>query len=339
MERLKAREGDFVETLEGLIFDVKGLVHPPDRVVAYLRYMEDPSGDRRRGERTYVKVYSLGEREKMLRSRYPQYLFYDPVFGEHLEGVPNKLILILYQPAKKVSELLNESSLDQVEAQSIEFVQLIYDSSGVQFGKLGLSGSVLVNLHIGESDIDFVVYGRENCRSVYETLKQLMQGKNGAVSPYSLEHLERLYEFRSRDTWMTLKDFLRIEQRKFSQGRFRSRDFFVRFILDWDEVNEKYGDRLYRASGYARIEAKVEDDSDSTFTPCKYIISEARVLEGTKVPSPKEIVSFRGRFCEQAKKGETVIAQGKVEKIIENDGTEYFRLILGARPSDFMISK
>jgi len=62
-------------------------------------------------------------------------------------------------------------------------------------------------------------------------------------------------------------------------------------------------------------------------------------LEGMKVPSLREIVSFRGRFCEQAKKGEVIIAQGKIEKVTERNGTEYFRMILGGKPSDFMISR
>lgn len=339
MQNLKAREGDFIETLEGLIFDVKSLVHPPDRVVAYLRYIEDPSGDRKRGERTYIKVYSLSEREKILRGSYPQYLFYDPVFGEHLEGVPKDLISKLYQPTEKVSELLNKPNLDRFETQAIEFTRLLYDSSGLPFGKLGLSGSILVNLHTKESDIDLIVYGRENCITIHEALRQLIRRRNSMVSSYGLEDLERLHEFRSKDTWMPLEDFLRTERRKFSQGRFKGRDFFVRFVLDWDEVNEKYGDRLYRPAGYAKIEAQIEDDTDSFLTPCRYAISKARILEGTEAPSPKEIVSFRGRFCEQAKKGETVIAQGKVEKVIEKNGAGYFRLILGARPSDFMISK
>jgi predicted nucleotidyltransferase len=49
------------------------------------------------------------------------------------------------------------------------------------------------------------------------------------------------------------------------------------------------------------------------------------------------VVSFRGRFCEQARRGEWVIAQGKVERVIERDGSEYYRIILGNKPSDFMI--
>ena len=44
----QAIEGDFVETIDSLIFDVKGFLHPPDRTIVYLRYVADPSGERQR---------------------------------------------------------------------------------------------------------------------------------------------------------------------------------------------------------------------------------------------------------------------------------------------------
>jgi hypothetical protein len=338
LRRVKAREGDFIETSEGLIFDVKGLVHPPDRTVAYLRYLKDPAGDRRRDGEAYVKVYSLSERDEIIRSRYPKYLFCDRVFGECLEGVPHEFVSRLYQPPKKVSDLINRQHLDQVETQALSFVQLLSHSSGVPLGKIGLSGSVLVGLHKADSDIDVIVYGRRNCLSVHESLRRLMQNGESSVSAYGIEDLSRLYDFRSKDTWMPLEDFVRIERRKVSQGKFMGRDFFMRFLLDWDEVDERYGDRIYAPSGYAKVRAKVEDASASLFTPCRYVISQVEVLEGTNVSSIGEIASFRGRFCEQAEKGEHVVAQGKVEKVTEKDGTEHFRLILGAKPTDFMTS-
>jgi len=337
--RFKAREGDFVEALDGLIFDVKGLVHPPDRIVAYLRYLEDPSGDRRRDGKNYIKVYSLSEREKILRERYPQYLYYDRVFGEYMQGVPTRYVSKLYQPTEKVRELLEKPRLDIVESQAIKFVKTICDSSDVQLRKIGLSGSILVNLHRKDSDIDVIVYGREDSLSVYEALKRLMDEGCEPISSYNLEDLKRLYDFRSKDTWMPLEDFIRIESRKPMQGKFLGRDFFIRFLLDWDEVNEEYGDRIYIPSGYAKVKAKVVDNSDAIFTPCRYVIDEVKVLEGTDISPLREIISFRGRFCDQARRGEMVIAQGKVEKVMERDGTEFFRLVLGAKPSDFMISK
>ena len=44
-------------------------------------------------------------------------------------------------------------------------------------------------------------------------------------------------------------------------------------------------------------------------------------------------------FSQQAKKGEMVIAQGKTERVVDRDGTEYFRLVLGAKRADLLISR
>lgn len=122
------------------------------------------------------------------------------------------------------------------------------------------------------------------------------------------------------------------------QGKFMGIDFFVRFVKDWCEIDEKYGDFQYRNAGYARIKAKIAGDSESIFTPCRYSIEDVTVVEGIKIQPIKEITSFRGRFCEQAKIGEVVVARGKVEHVIDKKhGHEYFRLLLGNKPSDFMI--
>ncbi len=337
---IKAREGDFIETFEGLIFDVKGLVHPPDRVIAYLRYFEDHSGERMRGGRRYAKVYSLNERDRILRERYPRYICYDHVFGEWLESVPNRLVKIHHEPLKKTLELLKEPRLNDVEAQALRLIKTIHDFSSVPLENLGISGSILVDLCTPRSDMDIVVYGRRNCLLAHESLRTLLSEGKESFSSYGFSDLRRLYEFRSRDTWMPFREFCEVERRKVSQGKFSGRDFFVRFILDWEEVNERYGDRLYRNVGYMRIKAKIEDDKDAIFTPSRYGITEVKVLEGaSKIPPPVEIVSFRGRFCEQARKGEWVAAQGKVEKVIERDGNEFYRLVLGAKPSDFMMIK
>jgi predicted nucleotidyltransferase len=62
-----------------------------------------------------------------------------------------------------------------------------------------------------------------------------------------------------------------------------------------------------------------------------------KTLEGTKAEHVEEIVSFRGRFCEQAKSGETVIAEGKLERLQQKGKRDHFRLLLGSKPSDHMI--
>ncbi len=136
---------------------------------------------------------------------------------------------------------------------------------------------------------------------------------------------------------MAFEDFLRTESRKVLQGMFKRRDYFVRCVKDWGEIDEKYGMVRYKFMGYAKIKATVTDDSEMIFTPCSYKIADVKILEGVHVEPIEEIVSFRGRFCEQARNGETVIAQGKVEKVLAGEQV-FHRLLLGNRTSDFMVT-
>ena len=38
-KHFSAVEGDFIETKDGIIFDVKGFLHPINRTIAYIRYV------------------------------------------------------------------------------------------------------------------------------------------------------------------------------------------------------------------------------------------------------------------------------------------------------------
>jgi predicted nucleotidyltransferase len=61
-------------------------------------------------------------------------------------------------------------------------------------------------------------------------------------------------------------------------------------------------------------------------------------VEGSKLEPIREIASFRGRFCEQAKRGEAITAQGKAERVTDKrKEREYYRIILGNKPSDYMV--
>ncbi len=334
---MKAGEGDFVETFEGSIFDVKGLVHPPSRVVAFLRYVPDPKGDRKKDGTTYRKVYALSKRYALLKRAFPQYLVYDPVFNENLCEVPVEALKHHYQPAHRLRDLRYEDELDAVEKTALRFVELLKENAEVPWKRLGISGSILVRLHTPTSDIDPIVYGSETCYKVYSALRRMLEDRKSLLKPYSLEELKELFDFRSKDTTMRFEDFVRTDSRKVLQGKFMGRDYFVRFVKDWNEVEEQYGTILYKPVGYAKIKARVVDDLEAIFTPCCYKIENVEILEGPHVEPIEEIVSFRGRFCEQARGGEVVIAQGKIERLQREGDREHFRLLLGNKVADHMI--
>jgi len=335
---MKAREGDLVETGEGLIFDVKGLVHPSDRVIAFIRYIPDEKGERRRGEAAYRKVYSLSKRYALLKERFPRYVTYDSVFDEMLCEVPISDVRKHYRPIEKLQELRNSKELDVLESKALQLAELLKEEANIPWKSIGISGSIMVGLHRANSDIDPIIYGSQNCRKVYSALKSMFKSGHEHITPYTREDLKDLFDFRSKDTAMSFEDFVRTESRKLLEGKFMGTDYFIRFVKDWNEIHENYGDIQYKNVGSAKIEAKVIDDSDAVFTPCTYKIENVNSVKGQKREPIKEIASFRGRFCEQARIGETVIAQGKVERVEDHrQNCEYFRLLIGNKSSDYMI--
>jgi predicted nucleotidyltransferase len=335
---MRTREGDILRDLNGMLFDVKGLVHPPTKVVSFPRFIPDCRGNRRRRGITYRKVYSISERLKFLEQKFPHYLVHDHVFDEKLCEVPVENVEHYYNPITRLRELRRSEGSDKLEIKALKFLELIKDYTNVPWSKIGISGSLLIRLHTPSSDIDPIIYGDKNCRKVNERLKTLTQISKTMVKSYSIEEMQELFQFRVKDTRTSFEDFVRTESRKVLQGKFLKTDYFIRFVKDWSEVEENYGDVHYVNVGYARVKATVVDDSQSIFTPCVYRVSNVRVLEGSQTGSVEEIASFRGRFCDQARIGEVVISQGKVEHVLDaRQNREYFRLLLGNKPSDYMV--
>jgi len=334
---MKAREGDLIETLDGNIFDVKGLVHPPKKVIAFIRFTPDLNGERKRDNTRYRKVYPLHERYKLLQERFPQYLVFDAVFNQWLCEVPTEMVKGHYQPTKYLSKLRRKTVLGELEEQTLRLAHLLQKSAAVKWNAIGVSGSLLVGLHTPKSDIDLVVYGSQNCRKVCKSLMSLVKDEASGVKSYTRQELKSLFDFRSKDTAMKFEDFVRTESRKVLQGRFHQRDYFIRCVKEWNETDEKHGSAHYEPLGDARIRATVTDASQAIFTPCTYQIGDIETLEGKRVEPLREIVSFRGRFCEQATEGEKIIANGMVERVQKMSKEEYFRLLLGNKPADNMI--
>jgi predicted nucleotidyltransferase len=333
-----AREGELIKTENHVIFDVKGLVHPPNRLIAFPRYIPSPQGTRRGQEDLYGKIYSFSERFQFLEQNMPDLIVHDPVFDETLCEVPVSTVVERYDPVEKLRLLRTSKMLGPLERKVVHLAEELKEASGIPWSAIGISGSVLVGLYTVKSDVDPVVYGAENGRRAYAALENLLKDDAAGFKPYTRGELQALFDFRSKDTIMGFEDFARVERRKAFQGMYEGTDYFIRFVKDWSQLTEQYGDVCYKNAGYAKITATIADDSEALFTPCTYKIENVTVEEGAKLEPIREIVSFRGRFCEQAQKGEAVIAQGKVEHVTDKrKDQEYYRIILGNKPSDYMV--
>jgi predicted nucleotidyltransferase len=254
-----------------------------------------------------------------------------------LQGVPIDQVRTVFDPRKKFREMAETSARAGIESDAFAFLSLLQNEARIPPSALGITGSLLIGLYTEKSDLDAVVFGIENCNKVYRALRRMLDAaQSGELRKLNAAEKEELFTQRAADTQMNYDDFLALESRKVNQGVFRERTYFVRFVKEAQEIEEAYGCLRYTPLGRAVIAASIADDRDAIFTPCRYALSGIRILKGPQLTDLNEIVSFRGRFCEQARAGETVRACGSVERIQNRQGDIRHRLLLGNSPEDGM---
>ena len=329
--RRRPIEGFMVELPSGVIFEVKGLLHPPGRVLAYPRYLPDSAGDRVREGRRYRKVASWRERQALLREEpLSRYVAYDPVLGDAFCFLPLAELAAIYDPVAKLAELRRKAGgLARPGRVALKMAEELVEKAGLSWSDVGVSGSLLVGLSGGASDIDLVFYGRDACLKAYRALREMRE--DGLARPLGAEELSAILAARSADTLYDPEVFAAREPGKLLQGTFEGVLYSIRLVPA--RGPEPYGRVRFRALGTAEIRAVVADASEAIFTPCRYRLREVELLSGAQ--EPEALVSFRLRFCEHAREGEEIAARGKLEEAIGPGGRRELRLVVGGCPGDY----
>ena len=323
-------EGDYVETVEGLLFTVKGLHHPRGFVVAYLRYVPDPGGERLRDGVRYRRVYDLDETDEYLRVNHPQYINEVEGTGLSLQSVPVDMITRMYVPRERLTAIL-ESPRTGVELSVARFASAISCEGGVSLTDMGVSGSVLVGMATSTSDVDLIVYGRESGRRVFNAVKALRE-MEGWIRPYDAEGVRSVTVDRWGDTGIDLEALSALESRKVLHGLVDGRDYFIRLVREPDAYEKG---EVSRPLGAVVLRGTVVGADDSIYTPCSYDVEGCSFEGGGPSFDVVRLVSFRGKFTEQAVEGDVVEARGTLEEVASGSLT-YHRVMLGRR-GDYLI--
>jgi len=326
-------EGYFIVTHDNHIFEVKGVLQPKDRVIAYLRYIPDNQGNRSSIDGiTFSKIYSLDKREKYLKKNYPQYLWFDQIQGRMLQSVPLKDIAIILNPVDALNRLRDVGiHADELQQASLNLAEYLRQECGIQWSDIGLTGSQLAGLAVLNSDIDLVVYGIKPAQKLHSILKQRFDLLD-CIHRYSGDMLDQHVNFRwgaNNKNWELLRA---IEAKKNLQGVFENIEFFIRLVKDPTEIDYNYGDCVFKNEGLHSVRCEVIDDSDSIFTPCTYSVN------CKTIPNLIELVSYRGRFTEQVSNKMNIEASGRLESVHKlKTGESHKRLVLGENANDYLI--
>ncbi|MFW9988605.1 MAG: nucleotidyltransferase domain-containing protein [Candidatus Odinarchaeota archaeon] len=343
MKIIEGIEGDYLETKEdNLFFDVKGLTHPNNYKICFLRFFPHAEGERIRNNIRYKKVYDLSERFTILRDKFPKYLYFSKQLDLEVQGVDIKDIAKIYTPRDFYGKLLRENNLSTLEKDSKNLCDLFISEGNLNENSIGISGSAMIGLNTEDSDIDILIYGTELSLEFQKKLKNLFESTN-RLRKYNIDEYKSHYNWRVGGSDISFQNFLKFEKRKQHQGKFGDYDFFIRYIKSPNDWNGNFYDYKYKNYGRIKLKAEIIDSKNSIFTPCSYKIDPQKIIErsvkskNVKISEINEISSFRGRFCEQAQEGERVMVEGKLEKVNFKNTVKYYRILLTDQKKDKML--
>lgn len=321
---IKARPRDFIYTSDDLFFATTSYLHPEDRILAFLRYVPDPHGDRSLNNKRYSKVDSE-QAYSFLKENYPEYLFDCENTQVQMMGVPQDKVKEILRPHQRLQEIMNSDPMEPLLQKVITIAHTFHEGAGIPYESLGISGSILPGLYNPHhSDIDFVVYGLANHRRAMHLFNEIKD--QDVFSSISDEYWQKIYDKRIKDDTLSFKEFCWYENRKNNRGVINGTLFDILATREWDEITGTYGDTTYQPLEHVTLECTVSDALAAFDNPAVYEVTDVEIIDGPQVPI-NTIASFTHTYAGQAVEGEEIMVRGKLEKVMGPD--EGYRVIVG----------
>lgn len=329
-------DGDTFVTEDGFIMNTFGYEHPEDRVFAFLKYIPAKYKelfDVEMLQRTWKfgskpltsqlfraeKLYTAKNYQTFIeafRKSFPNYLFFDQTRGKELITAPLDKIEQVFVPKDRLVWLQSLEKPDGLQKHALELIDLVSKESGVSSNDLGIHGSIALEMHAPESDIDFVVYGTENFRQVEQTLQMLVnQGKLSYIAGNRIE-----------------------AARKFV-GKYKGKIWMYNATKKPNEIKGKFGDYTYTPLAPVRFTATICDDTETMYRPAVYKITQYQPqdaqseLDIDKIPS--QVTSNIGCYRNVARSGQQIKVAGTLEKAQSKlDGSVFYQVVVGTATSE-----
>jgi predicted nucleotidyltransferase len=279
----KVRIRDFFETKDGWIFAVADYYHSRG-IRSLLRYVPDQKGERMVNGKRYCKL-DFEESYQFLREERPDYV-------QDLHVVPEGDLLRLFLPSQGLTKAVDMDP-------RVKAIASLLREAGLPWEAMGITGSMLLGLHSPSSDIDFVVYGPWwwKARDALARAKE-----EGLIQDLDLEMWRRIYSKRKPETGF--EEFILHERRKGNRGMIEGTYFDLLFTRDYSQIDPQPpspGEVL----GRRRIKALVLDAAFAFDSPAIYRLDH---------PEVAELLCYSHTYAGQAWPGETVEAEGVLEK-------------------------
>jgi predicted nucleotidyltransferase len=317
-----------------LIFRVFGYSHPSNAYICDVEYApaeifesKNPKAFRNKGQNVFYKFYE-DEGWKFIKNSFPKYMIFHRMLRNNVVGVERQNIVKVRKPNKELRRLVNKEPNDELLTALQKVLEFTTRHSGLSIENFGVFGSLLHGFyHPKFSDIDLIIYGRENVAKLRETLQELYMDGHSLLKN-EFESYESIKGKHWRFQNYSLKEFVWHQQRKMvyalfsdeKSGRIIKTEFEP--VKDWEEIRgEHFSGTKIVQKGWVKMFARVIYDHDAPFIPSVYGVEPLTVLHGKKgADEVARIVSYMEEFRMQAHKGEEIYVEGNLEEVKASEG-------------------
>ena len=250
------------------------------------------------------------------RKNFPDYVYYCYLRNKELISAPLSSIERVYVPKDCLTALRGLKHPDTLQKMALDLIRLLSQESDVGMEDFGVHGSIALNMHAPESDIDFVIYGSQNFRKVESAIERLVNA--GTLSYIVSNRLDAARKF---------------------QGRYMNKIFMFNATRKPEEVKTKYGMFRFSSIDPVRFQCTVSNDSETMFRPATYKIASYKPLDAeSELPPdkiPTQVVSNIGCYRNVAHQDSEIKVSGKLERVEAiKTGDVFYQVVVGTATSE-----
>ncbi len=335
MADIKLRDRDAIQTREGIIFRVFGYSHPSNQYICDAEYASanifksaDPRAPRTSPNQTFYKFYD-DQGQKLISSSFQKYIIYHQMLRQKVVGINESDIAQTRKPEERLQALITTSPKDELVTALQKVLNTTTKKTELKSQNFGVFGSMLHGFHHPKlSDIDLIVYGKQENKKTRKALLELYDDKtSGFRNEFESERAMEGKKWRFKN--FAVQDFVWHQRRKQIYGLYddkaSGRTIKAEFepVKEWNEIKSEYdAQATIEHKGWTKIKAQVTADDEGPFIPSVYGIEPLEILDGDKTAlEAKRVFSFMEEFRLQAQKDEVVTVEGNLEKAVSPKGS------------------
>lgn len=329
------RDRDIFHDTAGRVFVVLGHIQPSDRILSFLKYVPDPSGDWQSGAVKYKRIFwgSVSSTVDGMNLLPSDYIISDAHFGTELLEPPRESVAKYFSPEVRLREIIEKGPCDPLEGLVKRGADTLHDELGLPYERIGVAGSILWKGHsLERSDINMNVYGFDASWTLEENYESLAEGRTDTRLRELVDWRHAMARVHERIPIMKTEDL----ENLFTRRKALCLDevcIGITPILLPDEAPIRYASESYTSvsSKPITITMDIENADYGLFHPAIYGVTTQPldVIDGVPV---SRIMVYDGAFGGLLRTGDHVEVTGTLQRVFPaSDESPFYQIMVGTK--------